>query len=58
MTGEKREPRKVIPLRLSPAAITAVDRCAGIEQRTRSDMLRLLVAEGLKVYTRRQEMKR
>jgi hypothetical protein len=57
VTAAKPTPRKVVPLRLRPEAIAEVDKCAEIEERTRSDMLRLLIAEGLKVYKRRQEMR-
>lgn len=58
MTDETRRIRKVVPVRLYPEAIAELDACAAIEQRSRSDMVRLLLAEGLKVYKRRQEMKR
>lgn len=54
----KPAPRETIHVRLRPGAIAEIDAVAAIEQRTRSDMARILIAEGLKVVKRRQEMNR
>jgi len=42
------EPRITINVRLSSSGIAAIDSLAGAEQRTRSQMVRILLAEALK----------
>lgn len=39
--------RRVIQLRLSEAGLDAIDKLAAAEQRTRPDMIRLLLADGM-----------
>lgn len=56
MTG--RALTELIRLRAYQGTLAEVDKVAKEEQRTRSDMLRLLIAEGLKTYRRRHEMRR
>jgi hypothetical protein len=51
------EPRETLHVRLSKGGIAEIDAVAATEQRTRSDMTRILIAEGLKVIKRRQEMR-
>jgi predicted transcriptional regulator len=50
------EPCKNISIRLRPATIVEIDAIAEAEQRTRGDMIRLLLADGLKSYKRRRGM--
>ena len=50
------EPRKNITVRLRPSAIAEIDAIAEAEQRTRGDMIRLLLADGLKSYKRKRGM--
>ena len=50
------EPRKNISIRLRPATITEIDAIAEAEQRTRGDMIRILLADGLKSYKRKRGM--
>jgi metal-responsive CopG/Arc/MetJ family transcriptional regulator len=48
------EPRKNITVRLRPAAIDEIDEIAKAEQRTRGDMIRILLADGIKNYRRKR----
>jgi hypothetical protein len=48
------EPRRNITVRLKPAAIEEIDAIAAAEQRTRGDMIRLLLADGIKSYRRKR----
>lgn len=48
------EPRKNITVRLSPAGIAEIDAIAEAEQRTRGDMIRILLADGIKNYKRKR----
>jgi predicted transcriptional regulator len=43
----KKEPREAVTVRLSPAGLAKVDELADVEDRTRSDMIRILVGEAL-----------
>jgi predicted transcriptional regulator len=47
------EPRVNVNIRLNPDGIKAVDRLAEEEQRTRSQMLRILIAEAVSVRAKR-----
>lgn len=52
------ERRKLITVRLSPAALAEVDRLAAEDDRTRSDMLRVLLKQGLAAVQARQSKAR
>jgi metal-responsive CopG/Arc/MetJ family transcriptional regulator len=47
------DPRVKVDVRLSSAALAEVDRLAAADERTRSDMLRILLRIGLEEYQRR-----
>jgi metal-responsive CopG/Arc/MetJ family transcriptional regulator len=48
------EPRKNITVRLRPSAVEEIDEIAKTEQRTRGDMIRILLADGIKQYRRKR----
>lgn len=47
------EPRTKVAVRLSPAALAQVDELAAADERTRSDMLRILLKVGLATYQKK-----
>jgi metal-responsive CopG/Arc/MetJ family transcriptional regulator len=50
---EKPKPRETLHIRLRPDAITEIDALAKEEERTRSDMARILLREGLEARQKR-----
>jgi hypothetical protein len=50
----KPAPRQNITVRLRPSAVDEIDAIAAAEQRTRGDMIRLLLADGIKAYRRKR----
>ncbi len=46
--------RRNITVRLSEAGIAEIDEIAQAEQRTRGDMIRILLADGIKQYRRKR----
>lgn len=51
--GHVTEPRITTTIRLAPSGIAAIDSLADTEQRTRSQMVRILIAEALKARGKR-----
>jgi hypothetical protein len=47
------EPRITTTIRLSPSGMAAIDQLANLEDRTRSQMVRILLAEALKARGKR-----
>lgn len=50
-----RTPRLKVAVRLSPAGVAAVDELAAAEDRTRSDMVRVLLVEAINARRERQD---
>lgn len=54
MTEPAKESRIPVNIRLRPAAVAEIDAIAAAEERSRSDMIRILLADGLKSYRRKR----
>lgn len=53
--GDARDPRVPLPLRVRPATLTLIEGYAAAERRTRSDMARILLGEGIAARQRRED---
>lgn len=47
-------PRREVTIRLSPSGLEEIDRYAAAEQRTRSDMIRVLLGEAIAARRKRE----
>lgn len=52
---EKKEPREAVTTRLRPEALAIIDEFAAEEDRTRSDMVRILVSEAVQARMAKRE---
>ena len=53
--GEREAQRINVTVRLKPAAVGELEDIAKAEQRTRGDMIRILLADGIKQYRRKRQ---